>query len=305
MGSQSIEADVNEILFCYYLVDKSWNLFGNKDESQKELTVKKEKLKLDKIQDLEQRSKEMAKVVKNWMDENKCPKITKVWWLKATNETKYNELVPDHIWQKYPADIIIETNACKFGVSAKSSNSKNAKPPVKNPGLGTVLITLGIKIDFDSKAKEQLKKKFPGIKFDKQWLRDPQNSRIRKETIQTGKQVRLEICNSMYDELKKKEQNGTLLDYILEEWFDIPRTPRYIKAWGYGQGKRFGAKIIDPLDTKKILEKMVLTVEKSGFSVIVKGKGKKLMGFRSKYESEQMASGLKFSVDISATIDFI
>jgi len=109
----------------------------------------------------------------------------------------------------------------------------------------------------------------------------------------------------MYNELKKNEKNGTLLDYILEEWIDVPRTPRYIKAWGYGQTKNYGAKITDPLETKKKLEKMTLTVDKSGFSVIIKADGKKLMGFRSKYESEQMASGLKFSVDIPAKIDFI
>lgn len=306
MGSQSNQADINEAYLCQFLACDDLSKLGNKLEIENIILKKSPLLSKPLVIDLKKRAKQMSDLVKKWMHDNYYAEIEQILWLKATTDAIYKTFVPDFSRDKYPSDILLICKDKKIlGISAKSSKSSKAKPPIKNPGLGTVLKTLGIQANFVEDAKNELLQRFPEIEFNKIWLRQIKNSKYRKETILVGGKIRQKIRDKMYELLKEKQEKNELSKFILEEWIDIPRDPPYIKVWGYGTDAKYGAKIIDPLETKTKLESESLSVDKSGFSVNVMVDNKKIIGFRSKYESEQMASGLKFSVDVPSNVDYI
>ena len=85
--------------------------------------------------------------------------------------------------------------------------------------------------------------------------------------------------------------------YLLTDWMDATDSyPRYVKV----TGMKVGAKVEDPQANSKIA---ALSAEDVVFSKVgndsvgVKAGKKKIMKIRSKYESQKLASSVKFSGD--------
>ena len=96
--------------------------------------------------------------------------------------------------------------------------------------------------------------------------------------------------------------NKKLKEYILSDWLDATKTisPLYIKVTGHGSESPYSASLENPLQNSKIeaLHKSNLTVSKVGNdSVGVETINKRILKMRVKYESQAMASSVKFSGD--------
>ena len=91
-------------------------------------------------------------------------------------------------------------------------------------------------------------------------------------------------------------------EYVLSDWLDATNTisPMYIKITGHGNKPPFSASLMNPLQNSKIeaLYKSNLQVSIVGNdSIGVKTTSKRILKMRVKYESQAMASSVKFSGD--------
>ena len=108
------------------------------------------------------------------------------------------------------------------------------------------------------------------------------------------------VLNKIRDDLFKK-LNGMrekdLVDYIINDWMDATAVyPRYIKI----TGMRVGAKVEDPLSNSKLSKLMlgnIKLVKVGNDSVGIMADGNRIMKMRAKYESQKLASTIKFSGD--------
>ena len=96
--------------------------------------------------------------------------------------------------------------------------------------------------------------------------------------------------------------NKKLKEYVLSDWLDATKTisPLYIKVTGHGNVYPYTASLENPLQNSKIetLHKSNLIVSKVGNdSVGVETINKRILKMRVKYESQAMASSVKFSGD--------
>ena len=163
-NSQSVGADVNEIFFGYYLTN-SWDDFKDSDKVQTELDERSNRLDDDEVKNQKERAKVMAKVTLEWMENNGYDgNIVKKWWPKQNSGMISQAIGYEIDLDKNPLDILVQTDKGKFlGLSAKSTKG-SGKPPFKNPGLGTIELTLGLKLKhhYDDAVKEMLKE-FPEL----------------------------------------------------------------------------------------------------------------------------------------------
>lgn len=87
----------------------------------------------------------------------------------------------------------------------------------------------------------------------------------------------------------------------MNDWMDVrPAPPAYIKVTGHGNSPPYTSSILDPLKNTKsaAIQKMKIKLEKVGNdSVGVTAGGMRIMKMRVKYESQAMASSIKFSGD--------
>lgn len=297
-NSQSIGADVNEIFFGYYLT-KSWSDFENSSTVQTELSLRKNRITPNEVDDQEERAKKMAQVTVEWMKKNGYEgKIVRKWWPKQ-NSTMITEAVGYQVdLEKNPLDILVKTDKGKFlGLSAKSGKG-TGRIPFKNPGLGSIERDLGLKLKKHYKeAEAQMLKEFPNLPKcntkRKKWFKD--NREFYEKNIQKSKFVNylfVNIRNDIYNKLKTLS-NEKIWDYIKNSWMDAGYLkPRYIVVTGRGTNGRYTAEIDDPME----LNIKNLGIKKVGWDKIrIFTKGSKLLDMRVKFESTQMATSIKFS----------
>ncbi len=91
-------------------------------------------------------------------------------------------------------------------------------------------------------------------------------------------------------------------NYIMRGWIDASTElfPPYVKVTGKGKKAPFTAEVGDPLNNPKLEAIMTQSIsfEKVGNdSIGVKAGSKKILKMRFKYESEKLASSLKWSGD--------
>jgi hypothetical protein len=115
-------ADINEILFGYYLAGENWNKFEGAKDAQTQIERKREKVGDDVYNDQDGKAKTMASVLTQWARTNGYDgKITKVWWTARPGVlSKAVGVAVDS--RKNPTDILVQFSSGEFlGLSAKST----------------------------------------------------------------------------------------------------------------------------------------------------------------------------------------
>lgn len=297
-NSQSIAADVNELLFGYYLTN-SWKDFEDYGHVKTEYAGRSKKITVDELTDQEGRAKEQAKKLLEWMKDNGIDiKIVKKWWPKQ-NSKMISEAVGYPVdLDKNPIDLLIKNSKDEFlGISAKSGKGKG-KIPFKNRGLGSVQKELGIDLEsiYDLQIKKLLKKysHLPVVQKErKTWFK--KNTEFYKKEISNSKFVS-DVFSGIRDAIFNKLCTFTkeeLWNYIRDYWIDAgDLKPRCIRIIGRGVSGKYSAEIEELIMTNP----QNLRLERAGFDKIRihYGENSKL-DMRVKFESTQMASSIKFS----------
>ena len=164
--------------------------------------------------------------------------------------------------------------------------------------MGTVERNLNISLaQIPNKAVDTLLGEFPTLSKSssvrKKEIRS--DSKIKSRAEELGKVVLSDIADVL---LKTVNSKSDVLDYLLDDWLDAKNAvyPRYIKVTGMRQG----AKIEDPLANSKISALAsgdIRFIKVGNDSVGVLADGKKILKMRAKYESQKLASSMKFSGD--------
>ena len=297
-NSQSVGADVNEIFFGYYLTN-NWNDFKDSKKIQQELEDRKKRLSNDEVNNQKGRAKEMAKITLEWMKNNGYEgKIIKKWWPKQNSGMISQAVGYEVDLDKNPLDVLVLTDKEKFlGLSAKSTKG-SGKPPFKNPGLGSIESDLKLKLKhhYEDAVKEMLKKypQLPKINSERKKIFKA-DRKFYEENIQSSIFVQHTfegIQEDMYNKLITLSQKE-LWNYIKDSWMDAGfLQPPYIIVTGRGTNDKFTADV----DNRHDLNIQNLTIKKVGSDKIrIFSKEKKLLDMRVKFESNHMATSIKFS----------
>lgn len=204
----------------------------------------------------------------------------------------------------HPADILLELYGVPgavdyLGVSLKSRKSKEDTVGLRNPGLGTLEDALSVPlVPIVDKAVE--------FAIETYGLPESQDARkkalrgageVRTQTTALGSLVLSDVREAILDatvamsndELRSIIQN-TLMD------MDVRTTPKYVRVVGTGNlVTGFKAEVHDPF---AVTLPEPITVQRVGTdSIGFLANGGRVCLLRAKWESEKLASSLKFSVD--------
>ena len=189
-----------------------------------------------------------------------------------------------------------------LGVSAKSTKGKG-DIGFKNPGVGTVEKSLKIDLkEIINVEESEFTKRFNlSESKSKRKIEIRKNEKIVAESNLARDALLNKVRDALYKKLNSMSQ-PQLKIYILNDWMDAGSMimPPYIKVTGHGNKAPFNASITDPLKDSKsnAIQKKKITVENVGNDAVgILAGGKKILKMRAKYESQAMASSLKFSGD--------
>lgn len=299
MSANTIFADINEIYLGFYLNgQKSFDAEADKQLKKRSKQVKKEELLAQS-----EKAKVMADEVLKWAKANGYKgKVKKVYWT-ARPGVLQKAVGKDVDSRKNPTDILIEFSDGKFlGVSAKSTKG-NADIGFKNPGMGT--IESDLKIDLKSivsKSENDAIKRFKlPTSTSERKAKIRKSPQVQAQTQALGSLLLAKLRDAILKKLKSMAQPA-LKKYILNSWMDSNQNlfPPYIKVTGMGNKSPYTAKVDDPLKNEKLdaIKTKKITLEVVGNeSIGVKAGGKQILKMRAKYESEKLASSIKFSGD--------
>jgi len=297
MASNTDLADINEIMLGYYIVN-SWQKFDDSLEAKAQIKAKTQRVGQEEADIQTERALVMAKESLKWAKANGYRSMPKKVWWTARPGILANAVNRDVDSAKNPTDILVQFMDGNFlGLSAKSTKTQG-DIGFKNPGVGTVEKNLGIKL---AKYDDEAVKKLLSV-YDFSSSKSVRKNQIRSSDTAKAlsEELGTKVLNQIRDELFKKLNSMTqnaLKNYILDDWMDAKEVyPPYIKV----TGMRVGAKIEDPLKNNKIsaLNENTIKVSKVGNdSVGVMAGNYKILKMRSKYESQKLASSLKFSGD--------
>lgn len=303
MANNTLYSDINELWLGYALNKNKW--FDTSAEQQFKTRLKQSDVKLAHIQI--ERANVMASDCIKWAkSKGYSGNVSKVYWT-ARPGTIAKAVGKDVDQTKNPTDILVKFTKGPangfLGVSAKSTNGA-ADIGFKNPGLGTVEKNLNIDLAhiLINKTNEAVKKfKLPDEAI-KRKVAIRSQPKVQAQTQVMGSSVLAKVADVMYAKLKSMRQ-PLLRDYLLENWMDSNNNlyPPYIKITGRGDKPgKFTSDISDPLKNNKLsaMLKDPIKLERIGSeSIMVSAGSKKIFRIRPKFESEKMASGLKFSAD--------
>jgi hypothetical protein len=299
MAQNTLLADINEIMLGFYLNgSKSFD-----KEADAQLKKRMREVSDADVFAQSEKARAMAEAVQNWAKANGYKgKIKKVYWTarpKALSEA----LGKDVDSRKNPFDILLEFEDNKFlGISAKSTKGVG-DIGFKNLGIGTVEKELRIDLKkILTKAETEAIKKYKlpeSVSARKAAIRSKPAVQIQTKAI--GSKVLTSIRDALFAKTKNMKQEE-LKKYLLRAWMDSDNSlyPRYIKVTGMGNKSPYTAKVDDPLKNEKIkaMRTSDIKLEKVGNeSIGVSAGGKKIFKMRVKFESEPLASSLKFSGD--------
>ena len=290
-------ADVNEIQLGYFL-SNNWKNFVDASAAKKQLELKRKKVGDDEFETQSGRAETMAKEIITWSKKNGYNgKVSKVWWTARPNVlSKAVGTTVDS--RKNPTDVLVQFSNGEFlGLSAKTTKTQG-DIGFKNPGLGTVEKNLGVKIG--APAQEAIDKFMKEFDVSKSAASRKKEIRADAAKIAIANELGSIALNKIRDNLfvrLNKMDNKELMSYLLNDWMDAKSSyPRYIKV----TGMKVGAKVEDPMANSKItaLSTSKIKLTKVGNdSIGVQGGNKKVMKMRAKYESQKLASTIKFSGD--------
>ena len=293
-------ADVNEIMLGYYLLGGTWSNFNGSNDAKSQLKEKSDKVGKEVADVQTKRAEMMAKEVIAWSRNNGYNgKVKQVWWT-ARPGVLAKAVGQDVNSRKNPTDVLIQFTDNEFlGVSAKSTKT-TGDIGFKNPGIGTVSKNLNIVLDkFATEAVNKLLKQYPDLSSSASTRK--REIRADKNISKTAEELGTKVLNSIRDELYKKLRtmnDSDIKEYLLNDWLDAKNAvyPRYVKV----TGMRNAVKIEDPMANSKIaaLSSYDVSVSKIGNdSVGIMAGTKRIMKMRAKFESQKLASSVKFSGD--------
>ena len=290
-------ADINEIQLGFFL-SNNWKNFDGANAAKKQLKDKTDKVGTAEYNSQTEKAKAMAKEVLSWSKDNGYSgKVKRVWWTarpgilaKAVGKTVDS--------RKNPTDILVQFSDDKFlGLSAKSTKTQG-DIGFKNPGLGTIEKAVGKMPNFAQDAVDTLMKNYPNLSTaaSKRKAEIRADDGIGKAAEYLGTAVLNKIRDDLFKKLNGMREKD-LVDYIINDWMDATAVyPRYIKI----TGMRVGAKVEDPLSNSKLSKLMlgnIKLVKIGNDSVGIMADGNRIMKMRAKYESQKLASTIKFSGD--------
>lgn len=300
MSSNTLGADINEIWFGYVMVGKNWAKFSNDAKAQ--LAMRQKQVSVLEYEAQVARAEIMAVEFSAWAaSAGYKGKPVKAYWTARPGAVPKNKIEFDQ--KKNPTDILLEYAGNKFiGVSAKSTKG-SGDIGFKNPGLGTIEVAL--KIDLKTILEEDVKTIVKKLKLPesaserKAAIRA--NPTVQAKTQDLGSKTLGKVRDAMFVKLKSMTP-AKLRDHIISNWMDAGRgmVPPYVKVTGMGNKPPFKAKVEDPTDNDKIRAIMnkPITLEKVGNEgIMVSAGGKKILRMRAKFESEKLASTIKFTAD--------
>lgn len=301
MTPNTILSDINEIYTGYVLAGNKW--FDNEAKTQYEQRVKQ--AQADEVLDAQGKSEVMASEFIKWASRNGYSgSITNVWWT-ARPGSMSSAVGRDVDQRKNPTDILVKFTRGPadgfLGLSAKATQTKG-DIGFKNPGLGTVDKSLGLKLvdEYNNQLKQTINLYVlpDNAQQRKTYIRS--NPKIKIETERIGVQILSAMREELLDRLLKMKQ-PELISYLLKDWMDAEiMYPPYVKVTGQGNKPPYRAVVMDPIKNEKLdaLATKKITLEKIGNeSIGVKAGDKKIMKIRFKFESEKMASSVKLSGD--------
>lgn len=296
MPANTHGADINELAFGYFLNGEKW--FSADAEAQ--FKEKKKLVSPDEFAQQMGRARAMADVSLAFIKQHYRSSVKKVWW--TARPGSMSEAVGREVDQrKNPTDILVQLANKEFvGFSAKSTAGKS-DIGFKNPGLGTVETALQIKLQpiLESAVTKAVKQyKLPSASnARKSAIRS--KPAVQAATQAMGEKVLQQIRDAMYAKLTKLDQ-PKLRKYVLQYWMDSSTDlfPPYYKVTGMGKDMPYTAKLEDPLNNPKLtaIKTQPIKIEKNGTSAIgVSAGSKRILKMRAKFESEKLASNVKFS----------
>ena len=299
MASNTDLADINEILLGYYLNGEKWY----DPEAKKQFEAKRKVATEDEYLAQDRKAAVMADEVIKWAKSNGYNgKVSKVWW--TARPGVLSKAVGKEVdSRKNPTDILIQFTDKQFlGVSAKSTKG-GGDIGFKNPGMGTIEASLKINLKavygkFEAEAVKKFKLPSSTSERKAKIRKDPA---MQAKTQAIGVKALAAIRDALFKKLTSLSQND-IKKYILSDWMDSSQGlyPPYIKVTGMGNKEPYTAKVDDPLNNDKLkaLKKAQIKLEKVGNeSIGVSAGGKKILKMRAKFESEKLASSIKFSGD--------
>lgn len=303
MAANTDLADVNEIYVGYLLAgEKWWDAEAKAQFNRKSRVIGARNTALQV-----ERAQVMVEEFLKWAQENKYSgKVSRVWWT-ARPGVLSRAVGREVDSRKNPTDILVKFSRGPaggfLGLSAKST-AGTGDIGFKNPGIGTVETSL--KIDLSTVLTESVNTAIRKFKL-------PENTKARKDAIRKSARVQAQtqemgsaVLGKIRDIMYRKLDSMTsvqLRNYILTSWLDASNDlyPPYVKVTGMGaKSGSITAKVDDPLKNEKLTAVMggSIRVEKVGNeSIGVSAGGKKILKMRAKFESEKLASTIKFSGD--------
>jgi hypothetical protein len=296
-------ADVNEIYVGYLLAGEKWW----DPEAKAQFNRKYKGIGAVRTAIQIERAERMVEEFLQWAKKHKYSgTVKRVWWT-ARPGVLARAVGREVDSRKNPTDILIQFSSGPtegfLGLSAKST-SGSGDIGFKNPGVGTVEAAL--KIDLGTVLTE-------AVNTAVRKFRLPENSKARKDAIRKSPKVQAQtqemgsvvlhkVRDIMYRKLDSMSQ-AALRDYILSNWLDASNDlyPPYVKVTGMGDKPgKITAKVDDPLQNEKlsaIMSKPIALEKVGNESIGVSAGGKKILKMRAKFESEKLASTIKFSGD--------
>ena len=303
MAAETLKADVNEILLGYHILGSTWNGFQKESEVKNQLSIRRSEIGDTDYNIQEERAKVMATKSLDWARANNFGnRVVKVWW--TARPGILSEAVGYEVdSSKNPTDTLVQFETDNFlGLSAKSTAGRG-DIGFKNPGIGTIDKALSLDLAGIVEDEENEFTKLYGLSTTKTMRK----IEIRRDQnlIEASNDARTITLGKVRDVFYKKLNvlsNKKLKEYVLSDWLDAKKTisPMYIKVTGHGSEYPYTASLENPLQNSKIeaLYKSNLTVSKVGNdSVGVETINKRILKMRVKYESQAMASSVKFSGD--------
>ena len=303
VAAETLKADVNEILLGYHILGSTWNGFQKESEVKNQLSIRRSEIGDTDYNIQEGRAKVMATKSLDWARANNFGnRVVKVWW--TARPGILSEAVGYQVdSSKNPTDTLVQFETDNFlGLSAKSTAGRG-DIGFKNPGIGTIDKALSLKLASIVKEEEDDFAK----KHDLSASKAARKIEIRRDRnlIESSNDARNITLGKVRDVFYRKLNvlsNKKLKEYILSDWLDATKTnsPLYIKVTGHGSESPYSASLENPLQNSKIeaLYKSNLTVSKVGnYSVGAETINKRILKMRVKYESQAMASSVKFSGD--------
>ena len=303
MAAEVFKSDVNEILLGYHILGSTWNGFQNVVNVKNQLDIRSNQIGKEEYEIQEERAKVQATKSLDWARANNYGnRVVKAWWTARPGEL--SEAVGYEVdSSKNPTDTLVQFETDRFlGLSAKSTAGKG-DIGFKNPGIGTIDKALNLKLAEIVKEEDDDFAEIYGLSTSKAARKiEIRRDRNLIEASNDARNITLEIVRDVFYNKLNVLSNKKLKEYVLSDWLDATKTisPMYIKVTGHGSEYPYTASLMNPLQNSKIeaLHKSNLTVSKVGNdSVGVETINKRILKMRVKYESQAMASSVKFSGD--------